>query len=213
MGQRRGYIVDGYSFKGKKSFQKALDGLKDLMKKGAVGEVNEIKFKVLDTRTNGAGLDVEIEMASNNSRGIAVLKLYGPSTKKQNVVMVTKSRESDSKFVIMLAEEVIKPLMIKFLGGEDDQTNTQTGVKRTISVGGKEMRLVKCPHCDKTSYSVPGLKGHITKMHKSDEAIKTDKRAIKVRINNGSYKEEGHIFNEANKVIDLLMDDVIDLSD
>ena len=34
-------------------------------------------------------MEVEVECVKNKSRGIAVLKLYGPSTKRQNVVMVT----------------------------------------------------------------------------------------------------------------------------
>ena len=84
------FIIDGYSYKGKRAFGKALEGLKTLMKKGVNGEINKTKFKVLDNRKNRAGIDIEIELKENNTRGIAVLKLYGPSIKKQNVVMVTK---------------------------------------------------------------------------------------------------------------------------
>ena len=55
----------------------------------------ELKIKVLDTRIVGAELAIDVECTQNSSRGIAVLKLYGPSTKKQNVVMVTKCKGSD----------------------------------------------------------------------------------------------------------------------
>ena len=45
------------------------------MKKGVIEEINGMEFKVLDTRRNGAGLDVEVECVKNKSRGIAVLEL------------------------------------------------------------------------------------------------------------------------------------------
>ena len=158
------YIIDGYTYKGKRAFLKAVDGFKKVMKKGFIGEFNIIQIKVLDTRTHGAELAIEIECEVNNSRGIAVLKLYGPSTKKQNVVMVTKSKESDHKYVVMLAERVIEPLMHKFLKDEENAiTVKQPFVKRAVSVKGK--KVIKCPLCDKTSYSAPGLKVHITRMH------------------------------------------------
>ena len=39
------YIVDGYVFRGKPAFNKALDGLKDIMKKGTINEIESVKFK------------------------------------------------------------------------------------------------------------------------------------------------------------------------
>ena len=44
------FIIDGFTFKGKHSFKKAKEGLEVLLKKGVQGEVNGIKFKVLDTK-------------------------------------------------------------------------------------------------------------------------------------------------------------------
>ena len=38
-------ITDGYSFRGKRSFGKAVEGFREMMKKGAVGEINEVQFK------------------------------------------------------------------------------------------------------------------------------------------------------------------------
>ena len=76
------FIIDGYSYKGKRAFLKPLEGFKKMMKKGFIGDVNDVKIKVLDSRKIGAELAIEIECEENNKRGIAVLKLYGPSTKK-----------------------------------------------------------------------------------------------------------------------------------
>ena len=84
------------------------------MKKGVSGKVNDIGFKVLDNRKKGAELNIEIEITENDNRCIAVLKLYGPSKKKEFVAMVTKSKQSDSKFVTILAKLVIEPLIKKF---------------------------------------------------------------------------------------------------
>ena len=36
---------------------KALEGLRKMMKKGVTAEVDGIEFKVIDTRENGGGLD------------------------------------------------------------------------------------------------------------------------------------------------------------
>ena len=52
--------------------------------------------------------------------------------------------------------------------------------------------MLKCPNCDKTSLSAPGLKGHITKMHS-----KSKQSTIKTR------EEELNV--EANKVVNLLL--------
>ena len=79
------YIVDGYSFKGRKPFLKALEGLKGLMIKGFIGEVNDVNIQVLDSRIIGAELSIEIQCSQSKNRGNAVLKLYGQSTKKQTI--------------------------------------------------------------------------------------------------------------------------------
>ena len=96
-------MIDGYVFRGKNVFSQALEGLKDIMKKGIVNEIGNIKFKALDRRVQGAGLEMDVEIVENKSRGVSLLKLYGPSTKKEYVVTLSKSKASDSKFVIILA--------------------------------------------------------------------------------------------------------------
>ena len=47
-------------------------------------------------------------------------KIYGPYSKKDkkdNVVMVTKSKHSESKFVTIIAERILKPLIAGFCSG------------------------------------------------------------------------------------------------
>ena len=60
------------------------------------------------------------------------------------------------------------------------------------------------------------MKGHITKMHKDIEVI----HSLEINNHDGEEKKEkdlkrkpNDIFDEANKVIDLLNDDVVDIDD
>ena len=185
------YIVDGYSYKGRKPLLKALKGFKDMTIKGFIGDINGVQIKVLDSRIIGAELAIDIECTENKSRGIAVLKLYGPSTKKQNVIMATKSKGSDVQHVITLAEKVIEPLLEKFLN--DDK------VKTTINI---EKGENKCTFCDKTAKTANGLKGHITKMHRNNVS-----RTEEV-TNNISYTNE--IEDEATKIAHILLNEIVD---
>ena len=109
------YITDGYSFRGKRVFSKALNGFKEMMKKGVDGKVNNVDFKVLDNRKIGTELNIEIEVTENENRGIAILKLYGPNKQKEYTVLISKSKQSESKYVTILAKQVIQPLIMKFL--------------------------------------------------------------------------------------------------
>ena len=109
-------IVDGYSFRGKQSFLKVVEGFKSIMIKGRENEFNGTIFKALDVRKQGNGLEIDIDIKDKIERGKAVMKLYGPSSKKkENVVMVTKYKDSDSKFVTKLTDNVVKPMMKKCL--------------------------------------------------------------------------------------------------
>ena len=41
------YIIDGFPFRGRRVFQKVIEGFKELMKKGLKSEINVIEFQVL----------------------------------------------------------------------------------------------------------------------------------------------------------------------
>ena len=84
--------IDGYTFKGKKSFGKALQGLRGVMKKGITNAILDVKYTALDSRIQGAGLEIDVEILSKNQRGNAILKIYGPkeNDKKDNTVTITK---------------------------------------------------------------------------------------------------------------------------
>ena len=92
-------VTDGYVFRGKKTFEKAREGLDKLFKKGRKNVKNGVEFRALDRRVKGVELEIEVEVAFKNEKGIALLKLYGPNKKKENVVSVTRNKGSYPKFV------------------------------------------------------------------------------------------------------------------
>ena len=61
------------------------------------------------------------EKEKDNNRGVAIVKLYGPNKHKENTVTITKSKQSDIKFVTLMAQKVIKPLIKTFLGKENGE--------------------------------------------------------------------------------------------
>ena len=158
------FVIDGFKFKGKQPFRKA----KELLVKGAQSEIDGVKFKVLDARNKGIELEIDIEILENakhgvDIRGLAVVKFYGPNKRKENVVTITKSKESDIKYVTILAQKIIKPLIKKFLSVDDQLIGEDVS---ETSERGKMVKPIKCQNCEKTFNTVAGLKGHETKMHK-----------------------------------------------
>ena len=111
-------ITDGYKFRGKQPFRKAKEGLQNLMIRGAKFDIGGFKYIVKDARDKGIEREVDIEMigSGKEEKGVAVIKLYGPNKRKENVVTVTKSKQSDVRFVTLMAQKAIRPLIKHFLG-------------------------------------------------------------------------------------------------
>ena len=108
--------------------------------------------------------------------------------------MVNKSKQSDSKFVVKLAENIIKPWMNTILNQNDVKETSP--MKKSVSRKGKRVTLLKCPHCDVTSYSSPGLKGHITKKHtisKIKKDVKNHKATQKRKFNSNDTLKENEV--------------------
>ena len=155
------YITDGYKFRGKQAFKKAREELEKLMVRGAQFDVGNWKLTILDARNKGIELEVDIRIneIDTDNRGVAVVKLYGPNKRKENTVTVTKSKQSDIKYVTLMAEKVIKPLINKFLGKDNEI------IVKALS------ETNKCKFCKKTFKTIGAVKGHITKKHKSNDDI------------------------------------------
>ena len=140
-------VADGYSFRGKRVFKKAWDGLKNHFVKGIPHKKDGIKYEALDVREIGAGMEADVEITEKGDRGIAKLKLYGQNTRKENSITISKSKKGDHKHITALAEKIIKPLMNSYI----DESNCSERIE--------EEKEFECNFCDKTSHSLPELKG------------------------------------------------------
>ena len=165
-GQENGEnIVDGYVFRGKRTFEKVVEGLKETLIKNYKNHINGTEMRVLDSRKKGIEIEKEIQVIDGNEKGVATLKLYGPNKKKESVVTVSRSKGQDPKFVVILVEKVLKHLMEELMKGNSiEKVNSKRISKKKGEE--KEKKVFKCIHCDKTFYTNQGLKGHITRMHK-----------------------------------------------
>ena len=78
-------------------------------------------------------------------------------------------------------------------------------LEKAKSVKEKEVKLYNCPFCDKTFKSSPGLKGHITKMHpKSKQSSESVNKKESIEID---------LHEEANKVVNLLLKEIVVISE
>ena len=205
------FIVDGFTFKGKHVFKRAKDGLVELMKKGVQSEVEGNKFKVLDTRSKGNGLEIDVETSDKGVRGVAVLKLYGPNKEKDYTVMVNKRKNSEHKYVILLAEKIVKPLMKKYLSidGSGKEENPDKP-----SEEGSPKNPFQCSYCEKVFKSNPGLKSHVTRMHKKNQGIEEEHFIDKQRCMSKQVEiDEKELNLEAKKVVDNILKEIIEISD
>ena len=106
---------------------------------------------------------------------------------------------------------------MKFLtdGSSHKNSSQPVPVKHSVSVRGKEVKLMKCQYCDKTSYSAPGLKGHTTKMHSSDmnKEKLCDNGNERNKAQGNEIEDSDHIMKEADKVVNILLNNVIEIDD
>ena len=151
----------GYTYKGKKKvFVKAVENIKITLKKGVSKQIGKLDFKVLDCRKSKNGLEIDIELSKDIETCIAILKVFGPNTRKETTLMINKSRKHEAKFVKMLALEVIKPLLDAFISGEGWSCLLKTSI-------GKSSKPFSCKMCCKGFVNQANLNTHMEKYHKS----------------------------------------------
>ena len=112
-------VPTGYTFKSKKKiFVKAVDSIKIKLKKGVEFVIDDLKIKILDCRNGPNGAEIDIEIVDKKDRGQAVLKIFGPNSRKECTLMINKSKKHDAKFVKILAVHIIKRLVDNFISGQ-----------------------------------------------------------------------------------------------
>ena len=133
------------------------------MMKGNQKSIKNVTFKVLDVRKKGKKSDeveIDVEVKKDNERGVAALKIFGPSKKKGCTIMMTKLKKYDAKFAEILAFDVIKDLLDNF-HVEDGWINFFVADSDIL---GKKSHF--CHFCNKGYANEKNLKNHITKFHK-----------------------------------------------
>ena len=112
-------VPTGFTFKSKKKiFVKAVDSIKIKLKKGVEFVIDDLKIKILDRRNGQNGAEIDIEIVDKKDRGQAVLKIFGPNSRKECTLMINKSKKHDAKFVKILAVHIIKRLVDNFISGQ-----------------------------------------------------------------------------------------------
>ena len=125
--------------------------------------------------------------------------------------MVTKCKESEAKIVVILAERIVKPLIAELLS-EENPGNGAEGKQDEHKKQVREIKFLKCFYCDKTSNSSPGLKSHVTKMHKEVKINeKTTIGATKEDKCKNTMKRKSK--DEVKDIVDNLLSEVIEIID
>ena len=193
-------IVDGYAFRGKRTYEKVVESFKETMVKNYQHSINGIEIKVLDSRKKGIEIEKDIEIVDGNEKGVVMLKLYGPNKKKESVVTVSRSKGQDPKFVVILVEKILKQLIESIIKGDSmEKSNSKKRPKINDEETDKKPTAFKCTQCDKTFYSNQGLKGHITRMHRGNKA----QNARNVVLDSSKNEEVGNKDAKKDELIEI----------
>ena len=157
----------GFSFKGKnKQFQRIVENLKVLLKKGSEKIIGDVSFKILDAKKIPSGTEYEVEVQKNKSKGVAITKIFCPNQRKICTVTVNKSKKFENEFVKMLAVDVIKQLIDRFQPG-DGWIDVLSVVTKT-SKKEDDKKSFYCHFCGNGFCNIKNLKVHIDKFHRID---------------------------------------------
>ena len=160
-GEKVGFIFDG----GKdKAFAQASQEIKKLFNSNKEHEIGDLKFSLTEDKRKQVTGGMEYLIKVNNGdteEGAAVLSVWGPNSKKECKIGIKKSKNSDAKFVEIMAVDIIKKLLDKHLSGR--------GWKSL-----KSYNVIKCTKCEKTFCAERYLSTHIKKYHVDNINIKDD---------------------------------------
>ena len=121
-------------------------------------QMYKMQFRVLDSRKGQHGIEVDIEISKDKERGIAVLKIFGPNSKKECTLMITKSKKYEAMYVRLLAVEIIKPLIDLFISGEGwNNLFSKSSIRAN--------KPFVCSVCNKGFATEKNLNTHIEKFH------------------------------------------------
>ena len=153
----------GYSLKGKKRlFIKVVENIKLLMKKGSEKVIGNVTFKVLDSLKVPHGVEHEVQICKDKEKGIAILKIFGPSTKKGCTLMTNKAKKQETKFVDILTFDIVKLLIDRY--GHGDGWIELLKVKPRVAKK-DDSKSHYCHFCNNGFCNIKNLRVHIEKYH------------------------------------------------
>ena len=151
---------NGGAFKGNSLiFTNAMVKVKGLLKKGFSKTINKQKLRVLDVKHVGTATEVCLEISDKGGRGKAAVVFWGPNKKKSSI-LIKKIKSHDSRFVKILGQDLIEPILAEFIAGHgsNDQasfSNVETKIDSSY----------QCAPCDRRFVSDRYLKAHVTRIH------------------------------------------------
>ena len=162
------YTQDSETYKGKKPLfvQSVIALIKLINEKGENKIINKHKMTVRDVHeVKYRGIEAEVEVSKDEEKGVATLKVWGPSKapkgKKKYTIMCVKLSSCDEKFSKMLSRKIVKPLLDSYLKGLGWKSLVKKVLDKKEKPGqGKS----KCPHCEKNFWK-SYIKTHIERMH------------------------------------------------
>ena len=115
----------------------------------------------MDSRKIPHGIEIDVEISKENDRELAILKIFGPNTKKECTLLGNKSKKHDLKFVKIIAEEVIKPMLDNFISGKGWINLVKTSQNKTT----QKTHTNVCKVCNKVFCTEKNLTTHFEKYH------------------------------------------------
>ena len=163
------YFEDSETFKGHKPlFKQSVIALKKLISdKGEHKIINKHKMVVRDVRGGKYdGIEAEIEVSKGEEKGVATIKIWGPSkaakAKKKCTVMIVKFSSCEEKFAKMLSRKIIKPLLDSYLKGKGWKSLIKSDIIKKERPSRPERTA--CPDCEKP-FTKGYIKTHMERMH------------------------------------------------
>ena len=141
--------------------------------------INQHKMVVKDAREVGYGMEADIEISVGKMKGLAKIKIYGPSkspTKKNQCTnFISKYPNLDPNFSTKLSRKIVRPLIESYLKGQSWKEKIQpfnsinkekSFGKRYIRTHVEKMHNNICDVCNNIFKSADKLKEHKSQIHK-----------------------------------------------
>ena len=117
-------------------------------------QIKNTKFFVKARKKIPWGIELMINIEHDKEKGKAFWKFFGPNSKNKYKLSINKAKAKDVKFVKILTNEIVKPLLDNFIEGK--------GIE---SIKSENIEDSTCLVCKKQFTSLSYVKIHLKNMH------------------------------------------------